>query len=140
MTDMYSHAMPLIRYDTGDLAVWAEPSKTKLDIPAFERIEGRVVETLTTPEGKKVNFSAIDIIPKYFSDIIQFQFIQKTKDEYLIKLQTMNSFGQENELLQNCIDVFGPNAKFEFEYVKMIQPLPSGKRPYVINEYQRTRN
>lgn len=137
VTDLDSYAMPLIRYDTGDLAVWLDKDKCDRDIPAFERIEGRIVETLTTPEGKKVNFSAIDIVPKYFSEIIQFQFIQKTKNRYLIKLQVMDVFEHEAKLLQNCKDLFGKDAHFDIEYIDNIEPLPSGKRPYVINEYER---
>lgn len=137
VTDMFSHAMPLIRYDTGDLATWAAKEKCRLDIPAFEKIEGRVVETLYSPEGKMINFSAIDIIPKYFNDIIQFQFIQKTKDQYVVKLHVLDNFDQEEKLLANCRETFGPNANFTVEYVDSLDPLASGKRPYVINEYKR---
>lgn len=136
VTDLFSHAMPLVRYDTGDLAVWADKSKCDRDIPAFEKVEGRIVETLIRPDGKMVNFSAIDIIPKYFSDIIQFQFIQETQTDYRVKLQVMKSFNQEKELLQNCKEVFGQESNFKIEYVDQIESLPSGKRPYVINKFK----
>ena len=136
VTDLFSFAMPLIRYDTGDRSSFSSKScPCGLDTPILNKIEGRVVESICDPSGKIINMAAIDRDPKDLDGIIQFQFIQKTKDTYIVKLKVTDSFTQENILRERYLKLLGPQAKLIFEYVDSIPPLPSGKRPYIINEY-----
>jgi phenylacetate-CoA ligase len=136
ITDYFSHAMPLIRYDTGDLACWSNQGcSCGLETPVIAKISGRLMEMIYTPNGKMINPLAIDREPKDLNDIIQFQFIQKSRDNYLVKLMVKKSFSQEDVLKQRYQTLLGVDAYLEFEYVDAIEPLPSGKRPYIVNEY-----
>ena len=138
VTDFFSHAMPLIRYDTGDTSSWAkERCSCGLDVPIFEKIGGRLVETIYDPSGKIINALAIDRDPKDLAGIVQFQFIQKTNDTYLMKLHVTENFKDEPLLRQRLMKMLGPDANLSFDYVDSIPPLPSGKRPYIINEYKK---
>lgn len=138
VTDLFSHAMPLIRYDTGDLSSFSSKScSCGLKSPILNKIEGRVVESVYDPSGKIINMAAVDREPRDLDGIIQFQFIQKTKDTYIVKLNVTDSFSQESILLQRYQKLLGQDANIKIEYVDLIPPLPSGKRPYIINEYKK---
>lgn len=139
VTDLFSHAMPLIRYDMGDLSVWARKDcPCGMDVPTLESIQGRVVETVYDPSGKMVNSLAIVRCARGLINIIEYRFIQKTRDSYICKLHVMPSFNQEGILRERLRKVLGLDARINFEYVDLIPPLPSGKRPYVINEFKRS--
>jgi phenylacetate-CoA ligase len=138
ITDLFSHAMPLIRYDTGDLAIWGGSCKCGLDTPTFERIRGRVVELIYDPEGNTVNPLAIVGKTEDLTGVIEIQFIQKTSDLYLIKMHVAADFAGEDVVRQRYQRMLGPKAKINFEYVDSIPVLSSGKKPFVINEYKRS--
>lgn len=138
VTDFFSHAMPLIRYDTGDIAVWAKGNcPCRLNVPVLERIEGRLIETIYTPSGIMINALAVDRDPKDLPGIIQFQFIQKNRDTYVVRLHVTEAFKDEAVLHHRYQKLLGDDAIITFEYVDSIPPLASGKRPYIINEYKK---
>ncbi|MBN2412662.1 phenylacetate--CoA ligase family protein [candidate division KSB1 bacterium] len=138
VTDLFSHAMPIIRYDTGDIAVLEEKNFECGYIPSVKKIEGRMIETVYNTSGKVVNWGAIgDIIEKdkeTIDNIIQYQFIQKNKDNYVIKLAVKDTFKNEKYIYTQFKNLLGQDAHIKFEYVDTIEPLPSGKRPIIINQ------
>ena len=56
MTDLFNYAMPLIRYDTGDLAVAGSAGcACGRGFPLFGPIQGRSQECLSTPSGRLIS-------------------------------------------------------------------------------------
>ena len=53
LTSMQSYAMPLIRYEIGDMAEWGEPCDCGITLPVIKTLWGRTRHLITTPEGKK---------------------------------------------------------------------------------------
>jgi phenylacetate-CoA ligase len=138
VTDLFSHAMPLIRYDTGDLAVLGEPCGCGLHLPTFERLEGRAVETIYDTSGNRVSPFAINGAMRDLEGVAQFQFVQKEATLYKISLRVLPSFAGEALVLERLQAILGADAILQPQYVEEIPPLPSGKRPYIINEWQKT--
>jgi phenylacetate-CoA ligase len=136
VTDLFSHGMPLIRYDTGDITSWSkERCPCGMDVPAFERIQGRTMERVYDPSGKVIiPFVITWLFKDLFDSVIQYQFVQRTRDTYLIRLNVVEAFNGEEELRDQFQKKLGPDAHISFEYVDSIPPLPSGKRPYIVNE------
>ncbi|MFO7970730.1 MAG: hypothetical protein R6U40_03160 [Desulfobacterales bacterium] len=140
VTDLHSFAMPLIRYDIGDLAVKTdETCCCGRKGPVFESIEGRLVENIHDEKGGKISYVAVNDAMWSFDDIIKFQFIQKDKNNYLMKLQTKSNFSDEKKLRQRIQNILGNGIKLSVKYVDDIPPLQSGKRPYIINEYLKSK-
>lgn len=142
VTDLYSHAMPLIRYDTGDLAVLKENFKCKcgFDSPVFERIEGRNVEIIYNTSGIRISPFAINSTMRDINHVFQFQFIQKNASLYILRLSVLDSYikGEtESIILTRLKNVLGNDAEIILEYTSTIPPLKSGKRPYIISEYKK---
>lgn len=73
VTDMYSHAMPLIRYDTGDLAYYSDQScNCGLPTPILGSVEGRSLEMIIKPNGEKLAPFFVNPIMSYAKGITQF--------------------------------------------------------------------
>ena len=141
VTDLFSQAMPLIRYDTGDLAVFGEQCSCGLDTPVLDRIDGRVVEVIYDTRGRMVSpLTVVTPIARTLEGILQFQFIQQDIKKYLIRLVVFSSFpkAKVSRISDQLKSRLGEDAEIKYEYVDSIQPLPSGKRPYIINEYNQS--
>ncbi len=133
ITDLYNYAMPFIRYDTGDLGAIKRRKDGKLVLTS---VEGRKTDVIFDTTGTPVSSHIITNTLWNFKEIAQFQFIQKTAIDYVFRLNINGEiFMKEEELANQIRKYLGSNASISFEYVTEIPVLSSGKRRYVINEY-----
>jgi phenylacetate-CoA ligase len=136
VTDLFSVAMPLIRYDTGDLAVLGDACPCGRPGPTLRRVEGRLVEEVAGTNGQRIPGLKFDVLMADLDGIIQYQFAQTDERRYELRLHTLPSFHQEELARQRLLSVLGADADLQFRYVDQIPPLPSGKRPYIVNEWR----
>lgn len=138
VTDLNSYANPLIRYDTGDLAVCDGSEKDKFgSIVSFQSLVGRGVQVITTPSGElKYPLFFDSIMEAFTEDLSQYQIIQETNVLYRVLLVPKSTLGQslKDEIKSAVLDWLGSGAQIVMEEVENIEVLPSGKRPYVINK------
>ncbi len=139
VTDLHSDAFPLIRYETGDLAILGEVFKENRGwAKSLKSLSGRVIQILNATNGEK-------LYPLYFENIIektdffvQYQLIQYGEKEFLLKLVPKDIFNKndfsEIALLNELRDWLGNDANIKLEIVKDIEMLLSGKRPSIINK------
>lgn len=52
VTSLHNFAMPLIRYDIGDIAEFGEPCDTGLSWPVINQVNGRIRDSITLPDGE----------------------------------------------------------------------------------------
>ena len=130
VTDLYSYAMPLIRYDTGDLGAM----DFTVSPPTLKRIEGRKTDTIYNTKGAIVS-SFIMINSIRFDGIKQIQLIQERKTAYTIKLNCSGDFKFENELIDKFKSFLGDDAVISVLTVDEIPLLSSGKRKMTLNNY-----
>ncbi|GAA4279191.1 phenylacetate--CoA ligase family protein [Aquimarina mytili] len=130
VTDLHNYAMPLIRYDTGDIGTM---EVDKNGIPYLASIEGRKLDLIYNTNG--------DLVPSHISyklckygEYKQFQLVQYGEKEYLIKLNTNTKVDEEKMLLEYK-EYLGQDANITIEYVDEIPLLSSGKRREVMNTY-----
>ncbi|MBR9853693.1 MAG: CoF synthetase [Algicola sp.] len=134
ITDLFNRSMPLIRYDTGDIAMFNEGDNCLL-----KTVEGRKMDMVYDTNGNLL--SSYVVYTKFypFYDLLhQYQFIQVGQKEYLIKLNLKDEFSFEQELIESVKRDFGEDAKVSVELVEEIPPLSSGKRKKVVNMYNRS--
>lgn len=134
VTDLYSDAMPLIRYDTGDMGALAGECACGRPGPTLVSLEGRTIEAVQSTQGGPVSPFAINGAMRDLEGIARFQFVQRASGEYLVRLVTIPSFSQEPVIRSRLLALLGTDASLHFAYVDDIPPLPSGKRPYIVNE------
>lgn len=139
VTDLINHAMPLIRYDTGDLA--AVGNRCADGYPSLLiNLSGRKTDLITRVDGSYVDF--YNSIPKEIflnTDIKQWQFIQEDEKIYTLRLSLAQETASIDEkyVTDNIKKIIGDSAIINFDYVNEIPVLDSGKRRSVINKYQR---
>lgn len=134
VTDLFNHAMPLIRYDTGDIAI-RKPGCERL---IFEKVGGRRVDYIFDTKGKLVSPYVINTPMHEFLEIQQYQFIQEGERNYtmLLNMKESNSFNREGEMLSMLKSYLGEDAEISVNYVDEIPVLKSGKRKQVVNKYK----
>ena len=140
VTDLYNRAFPLIRYDTGDLAEYVPAEENKYNISALNNLQGRTIEVIYTTKGEKITPMAINGVFRDSEDsanIIQYQFIQENEREYRLLLQLLVEKLNTKPILENLKKMLGEDASIAIEYVSHIPPLKSGKRPYIVNRYEK---
>lgn len=136
VTDLYNHAMPLVRYDTGDVGKYALKSECGKGAKVLTRVDGRRVDCFYATNGEMLSPYVINNTMWRFTELHQYQFVQNGKNDYLLKLNAQpNSKIREEELLYAIKDYIGDDANINVEYVDEIPLLASGKRKQVICNY-----
>lgn len=133
VTDLYNEAFPLLRYDTGDLGSFSGETD-EYGNRFLETVEGRKLDVLYDTRG--------DIVSSYimyknmwkYTDIKQYQLIQKDKKRYVLKVNAEPGFSQEKQMVEEFVSYLGKDADFSVEYIDEIPLLNSGKRRKLVNE------
>ncbi len=89
VTNLTNHAMPLIRYDTGDLGVYCgEPCRCGRGLPRIvEKIPGRTQDLLISDDGRYIEPGSIYALFSEFGiPAAKFQIIQNDRGSFSIKL------------------------------------------------------
>ena len=133
ITDLHNYAMPMIRYDTGDVGAltWIEQDGVKKR--ALGQFSGRKIDLVYDTQGRPLSPHQISVTLRSFSEIRQFQFVQEGERSYLVKLQVDGSFKREVELKARLLELLGEGADLSIAYVESIPLLGSGKRNYIVN-------
>ncbi|MDH5771011.1 MAG: phenylacetate--CoA ligase family protein, partial [Candidatus Bathyarchaeota archaeon] len=77
-TSLYNYAMPLIRYDVGDMCVPTdELCPCGRGLPLIKHIEGRRDDLVVTPEGRILSPHIFGIIMREIPGIVQYRIIQE---------------------------------------------------------------
>jgi phenylacetate-CoA ligase len=131
VTDLFNYAMPMIRYDTGDLGVLAvKGGKTYL-----ETVEGRKLDVLYDTKGEMVSSYIMYKNMWQYTEIEQYQLIQIHIRSYEFKINCPTGFKKEEQLVAEFKKYLGQDADFKVTYVREIPLLDSGKRRKTVNLY-----
>lgn len=138
LTDFFNYAFPIIRYDTGDLAIMEKGNILSCGYPYFSKLYGRRLDLIYNTKGEPMSAMTLSRILKYYPSILQWQFIQKNKNTYNLKIVLKDGTQlNQNEIANLLKESFGQDANITFEYVRDIPVLSSGKRKPVVCEYNR---
>ncbi len=135
-TGLINHAMPLIRYDLGDLAIPAnKPCPCGRGLPGIERILGRMNDLIVTGDQKFVPSVRFYTLFETYEKIRQFQVVQTATDAVTVRLVRARELSDDElaGLRQKLNRFLGERVAIEFEFVEEIKPEPSGKIRNVIS-------
>ena len=134
VTDLYNYAMPMIRYDTGDVGARVKVIHNGRERYAVGSFGGRIVDSVKDFNGNPVSPHAITNLMWKYKKIRQFQFVQKAKGKYQLILTAQKDEINEDELIRDYKKIFGQSSEFIVLYCDDIPVLASGKRRYIVNE------
>lgn len=134
ITDLYNYAMPMIRYDTGDVGAWQEVDHKGYKRKAIGSFSGRVVDMIFDCNGNQISPHSITNLMWSYQGIQQYQFIQKGKAEYTMRINLGDFELDEETVKRDLKRIVGGDAVLNIEYTNEIPVLASGKRRYIKNE------
>jgi len=135
VTDLFNYAIPIIRYDTGDVAVKGESNINGQKRPVFKNIEGRRIDFIYNVHGELISPHTIDYAVRQTPSLIQFQLVQIDRQHYNLKLLFKEKKkGLEEKVLDNLKIYLGKSARIRISFVDEIPVLNSGKRKIVVNK------
>lgn len=134
-TGFGNYAMPLIRYEIGDVAVLMdkECSCGRGGI-LLERIVGRIEDYIVTPDGRLVG--RLDHLFKDSLNVQEAQLVQLIPEKLTIRLVKRSGYSIEDEklILLEARNRLGKNIGIEFDYVSNIPRTKNGKFKFIISD------
>lgn len=132
VTDLFNKAMPIIRYDTGDIGAKVKINTNGRTKYAISRFGGRSGDIVTDIYGNRLSPHSIGNNMAKFSNIKQYQFIQNSNKDYLIKIISNEDINVQ-EITKLLQSILGIEANISIKIVDNIPAMLSGKRKYIIN-------
>jgi phenylacetate-CoA ligase len=131
-TNYNNIAFPLIRYDTGDIALidWLRDGT-----PKIISIDGRQEDYITLPNGVKLG--RLDHIFKDMTEVQEAQIFQPDIHHIVLRIVKGSEYDKSNqhELVMNETQKrLGKEIKIEIEYFDRIPRTKSGKLKFVISQ------
>jgi phenylacetate-CoA ligase len=133
-TGLINPIMPLIRYRTGDTAVFGDTScACGRAFPIIAKIEGRRDDVLITPDGRRIG--RLDPIFKSTQGLYETRIVQDAIDRVRIEGVVVGEFtaADEQDLVTQLQARMGPLVTVEFVRVPSIPRTSSGKFRAVVN-------
>lgn len=130
ITDLFTRAMPLIRYDSGDLGRWSTEHPHEL-----AEVVGRQMDIIYGDRGQLITPSAVLFKLFGFDGIRQFQFAQTGALTHRLNLLAVRDPDRDTKIKDALGELLGPEAVVSVEYVDEIESMRSGKRRPVANQW-----
>lgn len=141
VTDIYNDLLPIVRYDTGDLATVHKYKDGQL--LSIKGVEGRVTEQIIATNGNPISPLMLGpYVYKPLSEaghVFQYQFAQTGATTYELRLKAKEGQLPDallNKMQMGLLSVLGDGAVLEIKLLDDIKPQPSGKRPVFKNEWR----
>lgn len=136
VTYFRNKAMPFVRYNTGDVGLFARGEcacgrKTR----RLKTIDGRTSDSIRTREGNIIHGEYFTHMMYGVEWVRAFQFVQETLDRYVLRVECDPQIAQINTNLwvQEIRDKLGENVAVRVECVDKIPLLLSGKRKFTVS-------
>lgn len=140
ITSLNAFAMPLIRYQLGDLAIRLPrnryPKERQLNFPILQKVIGRDTDLIKTTSGKYMVVHSFTGIFEHISEVKQFCIIQRSLSGIEIEYIPSDNFKFEvlDSVKRMILDALEEDFVISFKEVKEIKPTQSGK-PQIIQSF-----
>ncbi|MHB9035555.1 MAG: phenylacetate--CoA ligase family protein [Armatimonadota bacterium] len=138
MTSLGKYAMPLLRYDTQDVASMTdELCSCCRGLPLINSLKGRMVDISYTPSGKLIAVYMFTPLLGALSDEIDgWQVVHEAPSELVINVVPRGSLRQESvkHIISTTQGYLGDDIEVRVQEVESIPLTPSGKRRFFISK------
>lgn len=138
ITDLSNYGMPFIRYVNGDLAT-ASAARTcpcGRGLPLLERIDGRVLDAIRTPDGRILPGEFFPHMLKDVRGLMHFQLVQRQLDRLELSIVRGDGFDDASlaYIRRETAKVLGHGVALDTRFVDEIPLTRSGKRRVTLSE------
>lgn len=134
VTDLKNYAMPMIKYDTGDLGIIKEKNINGVKRRVLVEVHGRDTDSIYDTKGRKLSPHSINNMMWSFQTVSKFRFIQKDFGVYNLQLTT-NTKKEEEKIKNSLLKLLGEDSILIFNYIEKFTLDKTGKFRYIKNEY-----
>jgi phenylacetate-CoA ligase len=134
VTPLHNFAMPLLRYEIGDEAEWAEGCPCGRTLPVLARIHGRILDHLVLPDGSRKRPSVQHYDLSRIAPLREFQMVQTSREtiEMRMVVARLLDAGEEAAVHAALVKSFGAGFRYELRFMDAIPRTPAGKlRPFL---------
>lgn len=132
-TGLYNYSMPFIRYRIGDVGKYSEEKcNCGRGLPIIRSLEGRVSDTIITPNGKLLSATSFlnywkHRISPHTPNVDYVHIIQKSKRKLLIEMVKKKHYSEEETqtILRELRALLGSEVEIEF---KDLDSIPIGRK------------
>ncbi len=142
-TQLANDAMPLIRYELGDVGV-AAPAEASCtcgrSLPMLERVEGRIPDLVVAPSGAFLVTHFFVVLFKDIQEIGRYQVVQNAADRICVRLVPRPDADRaaiEAHVSKEVGSATRGTLACEFQWVEEIPLSGAGKRRLVVSELGR---
>lgn len=132
VTDLFNHAMPLIRYDLGDYAISFDEEGA---IKTLAEFSGRKADCIYSTKGLLISNVAISCVAEIFTGIEKYQIVQEDQNKYLFKYVGALSEEENEDLYDRLLDCLGKDADIRIENHDNIESGKNGKYKPLVNNF-----
>ena len=136
-------AMPMIRYNVGDLMIkkpYTGATQSGHHFAQIDKLIGRDTDIIQTPGGNFMIPHTFTIVFEFIPEVKQFCVIQDNPESINIEIVKGEGYAQQiEETIKNQLyEKIGESFPISFIYVDYIPPTPSGKPQIVQNRIKNT--
>ncbi len=135
-TGLANRAMPLIRFDIGDIAALSEERcACGRGLPLLNPVEGRREDVLVTAEGRPMPRAGLDQIYEYVDRVEQCQLVQERAGEVIVRVVPRPGFSADDErtLVRELRKRVGEATRVTVERVEALPRSPTGKMRFIVS-------
>lgn len=138
VTNLNNYAMPLIRYENGDMGVASQRMcACGRGLPLMDSINGRITDVITSPSGKLLHGEFFTHLFYKIGGVYQFRVVQETRGDLLIQIVPGSGFDRRAafSFLECTIHQQGdPAFRVRFDVRDSLPPTPSGKYRFTVSQ------
>lgn len=130
-TSLVNFGMPLIRYDTGDIATWMEDERGR----RVHTLDGRLEDSLRLPDGSILR--RLDFLFKDQVSIESAQIVQMAEDLIEVRIVPGAGFTDDDEycLAKAFEERLAGKMRFKIVRVSSIPRTKAGKMKFIVSEF-----
>ena len=136
ITDLFNYGMPFVRYVNGDRAVAGfELCPCGRGLPLLKKVVGRQLDTLDTPDGRKIPGEFFPHLIKEFPAVRRFQVVQEKLELITVKLVVDGglTLTEREHMLTEMRKCTGTQVDIRLQMVDDIPLTNAGKLKVVVH-------
>jgi len=135
-TSLYNYAMPLIRYDVGDLCIPTdEMCPCGRGLPLIKHIEGRTDNFVTISGGRVFSPIIWTILMRAIPGIAQYRIVQESRSEFTVQLVKDEDFSSKTiSQIKNAIRKALGDVQVKIELMEELPRDKAGKLRSVVSK------
>ena len=135
-TSLFNYAMPLIRYQIGDVATPTDEScPCGRGLPLIKSVEGRKDDFIYLPSGKAITPITMHLIVKHTIGIVACQIVQEHPEKISVSIVITDQFSDSHSehFIEEIKQALNNEVSVDIRIVDVIRRGPNGKMRMVLS-------